>query len=484
MSNKKDNKKSLKHSNKEKLQENDILKKEKSNENFFLEFMRKARSKEIEKNISEIEIKNSKNNTTKKLTVFFFDGINSLNEWVDSLLSSDKKVLWLSLFLALGMHLMINGGIKISQSQSYDILENIPVQVIGETDLYEIINVPETVAINIFGGYIDVQSTKFKNNVYAYIDVSNLGEGTHLNVPIQAANIFSRLGHDVRPSTVEITIAKKVVQEFDLKYVFINQDPNSVYTLNEPEFELKTVKVRAAQQTIDKVDKVVALIDADITESKINQTAKIVAYDTDGIELDIEIIPKEVKYNLEISRFSKVVPIEVDLIGNIDSNHGISNISFQPMTIEIYGAEADISHIESFKLSYDVTNLSETKAFTIQIKELPNGVTSASLLEINGTIEIEEIISKEISGIPIIILNNHNNYAVTFVGNNNLASIRIIGIESKVNKFTKNDAQAYIDFSLVDIGTNDMKVQIVVSDNSLVWEWISNEAISVIVKNE
>jgi len=459
----------------------DIFEKEEKKDNFFLEFMKKMNSEENNKEEDkEKTVRPFKSSV--KLQMYVVKVISKLNEQLDYILNSNRRIRWLSLVLAAALYLIVNGGINISKSNYYEILRDVPVQIEGGKDLYEIVNAPDTVVMNIYGNYIDVQATKMKRDYYAYIDVSNLSEGTH-TVEIKAGNIPNKLECDIKPETVEITIAKKVVQTFDLKYEFINEQTDSMYTVHQPVLDFNTVKIRASQQTLDKIDRVVAIIDANITESKTKQVAKIVAYDANGEQIDVEINPKEVSYSITVSSYSKKVSLSVDIIGSVDTNYGIKSTTYQPIQIEIYGIEEEISGIEEIKVSYDVSNLKETTDFNILVKDyLPSTVRKASIAYISGTVEIEQIVSKEIKDIPITIINNANNYDVTFAGNNGNASIKITGLKSKVNEFSAADVQAYIDLKDVVEGTNEMTVRIIISDVTLNWEWVSNEKISVIVK--
>ena len=76
-------------------------------------------------------------------------------------------------------------------------LENIPVQVIVNTDAYEVSGLPESVTAMIIGDASDVQLVKSQTSYKVTADLSGLTEGTHQIklTPVDFSNRLSPPGH-------------------------------------------------------------------------------------------------------------------------------------------------------------------------------------------------------------------------------------------------------------------------------------------------
>ena len=56
------------------------------------------------------------------------------------------------------------------------------------------------------------------------------------------------------PSSIKVTLAKKVTRTFDLGYRFINEDElDSKYSVSVSQMDLDTVELRASEDTLSKV---------------------------------------------------------------------------------------------------------------------------------------------------------------------------------------------------------------------------------------
>ena len=167
-----------------------------------------------------------------------------------------------ALVLAILMYVFINYNLGElffeSQITAGGKIDNIPVTVIANDEVYEISGLPTQVNALLVGEYADIQLVTNQKAYSVVADLTGLVEGTH-EVNLSAKDFSSRVDVVLQPSTAVVTIKKKISQQFNVGYDFVNTDKmNQEFELGIPTFETTEVIIRASQSTIEKIGNVKA----------------------------------------------------------------------------------------------------------------------------------------------------------------------------------------------------------------------------------
>ena len=154
-----------------------------------------------------------------------------------------------SLIIAVIIYIAVNGNnsnnVPVSQASQ---ITGIPVQVIYNSEIYEITGVPEKADVIVMGDMTDITLQKSQVNSKLTADLSGLTEGTY-TVKLTPTNFISRLSVNVIDApSITVTIKKKTSTRFNISYEFINTNAmDKIYTLSQPTFDTTEVLMPAAR---------------------------------------------------------------------------------------------------------------------------------------------------------------------------------------------------------------------------------------------
>ncbi|MDD6467730.1 MAG: CdaR family protein, partial [Erysipelotrichaceae bacterium] len=211
--------------------------------------------------------------------IYFFRWMGGI---IDKFLFNQKFGKYTALLLAIVLYIAVNSDAKsanILASSGGTQLENIPVQVIVNSDAYEVSGIPDTVSAMVIGDVSDIQLVKSQTSYKVIADLSGLTEGTH-QIKLTPVDFSNRLTISLNPSNVVVTIRKKTTAKFKITHEYVNLNKmDKIYALdNEPVLSTTEVLVKASQETIDQIAYVKALIDVTGVKQDFETTAQIVAY--------------------------------------------------------------------------------------------------------------------------------------------------------------------------------------------------------------
>ena len=287
--------------------------------------------------------------TYESIESSFLRIIRWLSSWVDRFLFNQKYSKIVAFLLAVMLYVVVN----ISNSplgaitQSGFVINEIPITVRVNEEVYEVSGLPNSVSASIIGDVSDISMLKNSSSYKVVADLTGLGEGTH-EVDLAAADFSSRLNVSISPSKAVVTIKKKVTWRFNLSYDYINTDGiDAMYLLGTPTLSTTEVMVKASQTTIDQVAFVKALIDVKGQSSTFTTEAKLVAYDANGNRINVDLIPSIVTATVPVSSPNKTVAILIEPIGEIPNNMAIDRISLDHASVTLYGPDSVISKINN-----------------------------------------------------------------------------------------------------------------------------------------
>lgn len=466
-------------------QEENIEDEAKKSTELFLNFMKKSREDENKK--KEMKEKNEKQKKTairdinpefkvsqlaQRMSLFVVKIFNQVNRWMDSMMSSDKRIRWLSLLMTLIIYVVVNGGTGISTARSIDIIQDVPV-IVQKNESDEVVGYDETVNIQLIGNYTDIQLAKLTSNYKVYLDTTSYSEGV-AEVRYTTSGFSSRLEVSVIPESAQVTISPIRSETFDLSSWIVGKETlDTSVSLGDPVLAFNEVEVRAGQATLDQIDRVVARIDVtNLTQSVDGASATIVALDASGRQLDVEIEPSTVRYSLEVVENSKEVPLKAQIIGNVADGYAISSYELSATTVKVFADPTVLEGIDEITVPVDVTGLNRNQTLNNLEFEIPEGVVRTSLDKVDVELGIEQSQTKQIDNIPIQLLNVPSGLQATVI-NDAKASITVTGAKSLVEQLTAENIQASIDLTGARRGSRNYEVTIQLPNEFLTYTWIS-----------
>ncbi|MCD8027943.1 MAG: hypothetical protein LUF02_04635 [Erysipelotrichaceae bacterium] len=446
---------------------------------FFLKVVQKEKNKKEKENAP---MENLSSTTMKTLDTFgrFY---NYLNQLLDKILSSRVTIMLLSFVIAAVLFYNIAGQDIIASPTSGVTIENVSVSIEGLDDSLEITNdIPDSVTVGLIGSSLDIYSTTLLANYEVYVDLTGYEEGSY-TVDLRSRDFNEDLTVMLVPNTLDITLEEKVSQDFNLTYTFINEDQlDSKYSVSVESLSLDTVTVRASETTLGKIAKVAACIDVSYKSEAFDQTCTIKAFDSNNEELDVEISPSTVEVSCNVASYSKTVPIELSFTGEVANGYQISNYTLSQSEVTIYGLQEEIDGIDSIEVNVDVSDLNSSTTFEDIALNKENGINKFSSDTITVSVEIEKVVSKKLDNIEITVLNNSENYKVSFVGESGTATVSLTGSEERIDALSADNVTVTIDIDGLSTGTHQVKVSALVDDDKVSIELLSSETVTITIE--
>lgn len=392
--------------------------------------------------------------------------------WIDKILFNQKygKLVALGITLLLFFTTSINGDKGFTTAGSADIIKDIPVTVLVNDAVYEVSGLPEKVNATVIGELNDVQLVRSQGDYQVVADLSGLTEGVH-EVELQAVDFSPRVDVILQPSTATVRIQKKVTQSFAVGYDFVNVDKmNRIYSLGTPEFEANDVLVRASQDTIDKIAFVKALINVEGVDASFEQQAPLVAYDQNGVKLDVDILPETIGVKVEVSEPKKDVPIVIEPIGTITNGKAIESLTLEHQSVTLYGPQSILDTINEIKIQIPANNLIKDTELTMPII-LPNGVAKTSVTKVNIKVKLADMAERTLEDIPITYINNDNGYVFSTTNPDDAyADVILKGAQSVIDTINPEDVEVFIDLKDISTGVQEIQLQVRGKNNLVIYE--------------
>ncbi len=472
-------------------QEENIEDEAKKSTEFFLNFMKKSREDENKKKalkernerqkksaIRDIKPEFKVSQLAQRMSLLVVKIFNQLNRWMDLMMSSDKRIRWLSLLMTLIIYVVVSGGTGVTTARSIDIIQDVPV-IVQKNESDEVIGYDETVNIQLIGNFTDIQLAKLTSNYQVYLDTTSYSEGV-AEVRYTTSGFSSRLEVSVIPESAEVTISPIRSQTFDLSSWIVGKETlDTSISLGEPVLAFNEVEVRAGQATLDQIDRVVARIDVtNLNQSVDGASANIVALDASGRELDVQIEPSTVRYSLDVVENAKDVPIRAEIVGSVQDGYAIADYALSAATVKVFANPDVLESIDEIVLPIDVSGLNRSQTLNNLEFDLPEGVVRSSLENVDVELTIEPTSSKQIDNIPIQLSNIPSGLDASVV-NDAKVSIMVTGAQSLVDQLTAEDITATIDLTEARRGSLTYEVTLTLPSEFLTYTWVSGNSVVV-----
>ena len=236
-------------------------------------------------------------------------------------------------------------------------------------------------------------------------------------------------------------------------------------SISNIELNRDDVIVKGAAYKLKKVATVKALVDIDdIASPKAGdlnlKNVDLVAYDTDGKVVDVEIVPKSVTAKVTITSPSKEIPIKIVPKGKLVTGKSIKDTDLSVTKVTVYGDQETIDSIEYLPVEIDVDGLDSNKTYKVTLKK-PSGITDISSKTLTVSVVVDSSTSKEIPDVSIATENLDKKYKVQALSEaDSKVTVVVKGSEDVVSKIDASSITAYVDLKGYGVGEYEVDVKV------------------------
>lgn len=412
-----------------------------------------------------------------RLILKFAKAFDKLEKTIEGWLSRQNTLLFVSLFIAITLFIVIDQKLVSFTNQTAEVLKDQTIEATYNEEAYVIEGLPATVDITLMGNRSDLFIARQSADSKVKVDLSNLKPGTH-KVNIEYSQPLSSINYSVNPSVATVNIYSKVSKSMTLTTDILNQDSlDDKLIINSAVPEISEVVIKGtddknAANSLTKVSTVKALVDVEsiTSENEGVTTIKDVplkAYDKNGNILDVEIVPSKINVDVEVASPSKVLPIKVIPKGEIGFGKAISMIDMNQQSTVVYGNKEILDNLEYVPVEVDVSGLKEDKEYKLDLSK-PKGVRSMSVTIVTLKFTLGTSSTKDIDNVNIDVRNLGDNYTVQGLSAEDIkVTVNVKGVSSVLANLSSDDIIAYIDLKNYKAGEYEVPVEVEGTDSRL-----------------
>ena len=416
--------------------------------------------------------------------------MNVPNKRFESWLSKQTTLLFLSLFVAVAIFVVVDQKIIGFSSQNAEVLKGQPVNIIYNEEQYVVEGLPETVDVTLIGSKADLYIAEQSSNNGVTVDLTGLTPGTHkVNIEYEQGN--HNIEYSVNPSVATVIIYDKVSDTRELSYDIVNNNKlDKTLVVNGVKLSVDEVTIRGAEYKIEQVASVKALIDLDNLAKKEAGTQTLnditlKAYDNEGNVVDVEFVPSKIDAEIDLASPSKTIPLNFVPEGNLATGKAIGGYKFSQSEVTIYGDLDTLSSINSLDVKVDVSNLSDNTSFKTEIKK-PSGVKSVSVNYVTVDLQVTDSSSEPVKfSIPLDAINVGEGLTPQPIDNENgFITVEVQGASSVISSIDASDITVYVDLEGLSEGRYTKEIFVKGSNPLAIYKVKRTEAtIDLIKKN-
>jgi len=386
-----------------------------------------------------------------KFILFIGDCLKINDKGIEKVLNNRQALVIISLLFALlAFYAIDREGVSLIDDNA-EILTGIPVNAVYNQEAYVIEGLPEVVDITLIGKKQNVYLAKQYPADQVNVDLSDLTPGSH-SVNLNYKQNVSSVTYKVDPSVVNVVVYKKMSETREVSADIIHKD-NLGKRMNIDNVSLNKdrVTIKGPEYKLSQVASVKALIDVDNLNSKKTgkqklENIQLVAYDSKGNVVDVEIVPDTLVAEVTISSPHKTVPIKIETEGELDGK-AIKSLSPSVKEVTLYGPQDVLDNIEYLPVFIDISGIDSDKNYTVNLTN-PTGVRDISVKTINVKLVVDEVVSKDINGIMVNGINLGEGY-VAQAADEDSRSITVIvkGSQSVIDSLDESTIYASVDLS-------------------------------------
>ena len=415
--------------------------------------------------------------------------IKKINKPLEILSKSKSATIIISLLLAGLFCYYIQERSNTLLETNAKVLYAQPVTAIYNEEEYVVEGLPETVDITMIGTKANLYLANQLPTQAVSVDLRDLGVGFH-QVDLKYKQAITSVQYKLDPSTVRVNISPKQSMTTSITEEVLNLEHlNSEYSISSINLSANEVIVKSTDERLKQVAVVKALIDVDqMTDPHVGENnlkkVPVVAYDSEGKQLDVEVVPSEITAVVNIESPSKVVPIVIVPKGieKITFGKAISEIDTNLDNVTIYGNQEVLDEISNIEVEIDVTDLDKNKKYTKTIKK-PKNVRKLSDNTVTVEVKLGSEASTEVSNVKLSYKNLGSDYVVQAASDSiNELPVILKGVKSVIDEIQAGDIEAFIDLKGLEEGEHEIDIEVTGKDKKVIYTPKITTAKIIIIK--
>ncbi len=411
------------------------------------------------------------------ITKFFVEVSNKFKgngRSFEKIITRKPGLIIVSLLVALGVFFIADTKSTSLIETSAEVLYDQTISATYNEEAYVVEGLPETVDITLIGRKSDVYLAKQLPTNDITVDLTGLQPGVH-KVNLKYKKALSSVEYKLDPSVATIVIYEKVSEEKEINYEVINKDKiDSKLMVEDVTLNAEKVYVKGNEATLKEVASVKALIDLkNLVDPTVGEQelkdVKLVAYDSNGKKVDVEIVPSKINATVKITSPQKEVPIKV-IPKNYDKivfGKAISNITSDISKVTIYGDSSKLDKISYIPVYVDVGELKQDKKYSITITK-PNGVRAISETSVSVSVSVGDEVTKEIQDVYLEYENLGEGLTVQAASaDSTKVVVSVKGVQTVLSELDPTTIKAYVDLKGLGVGDHEIPVQVIGSDTKV-----------------
>ena len=404
------------------------------------------------------------------IRTFFF--LKKQLKALDGVAGKKSTLIIISLLLAFVTFLVIDQDSNVMVDHYAETLPNQKVTAIYNEELYVVEGIPDTVDITLIGQKRHIFLAKQIPSQGITIDLTGYKAGNH-NITLTYPQRLKSINYTLNPSNISISIYEKVSDNKPLTYDVLHKDNlNSRLSISNVKVDRSEVIVKGPQYKLNQVATVKALVDiADLPRQEEGDikldNVPLVAYDSNGKVVKVEIVPSTVTVTLSITSPHKTIPVNVIPKGDLAFGKAISSINTSIREVTVYGEQSAIDKIEQLDIPIDVKGLDKDKTYHVTLTK-PNGITEIDVKTLDVKVSLDTTSTKEIPNVPVRIENLDSKYkALALTDNDRQVNVVVSGSNEALNTITIDNVKPYVNLKNYGVGEHEVEVKVSGTDNRL-----------------
>ncbi len=405
-----------------------------------------------------------------KVVLKVTNGFDKSSHKLEGFLAKQSTLLFLSLFLAVILFIVVDQKILTLTTSSAKVFKNQKAEVLYNEERFVITGIPESFDITLIGSKADLYIAEQSTNHNVKLDLTNIKEAGTYKVDVEYdSNGLSSIEYSVNPSQVTIVVYDKESRNQTLSYNVINQDKLDTLEVSNVELNLDQVVISGADFQLEKVATVQALIDVDLltkleagTQTLDNLPLR--AYDKEGNVVDVEINKREnVTAKVTLTSSSREVSLNFVPENEVPFGNAISSYSFSQETITVYGSADVLDQLEQngIDIKVDVSKLTSNYTAEVEVTK-PVGVKKMSVNKVTVNVTVTQSSAPVTKTLKVDALNTPSEFNAGAASEDDATVlVDITGAYNIIHELKDNEVQAYVDLSgYTKEGTYDVPIQI------------------------
>ena len=231
-------------------------------------------------------------NELRGLLTLIFQKVSKL---VDRVLFDKKGSVIISLVLSIMICVVINYediSLKLFNDTRTTVdLRNVTVEVLADTDQYDVAGVPSTVDVSLTGDATSIQVFRSKGSVQVVADLKKYSEGENI-INLKVKNL---------PEKIE-AVVEKITKTFTIQPELLVGTNQKVSDFETTILDTMTVKITASQNQLNSIRIVKALIDCTGQIQDFEANATLAAYDAKGNRVNVSLSPDTVHASVKLAK--------------------------------------------------------------------------------------------------------------------------------------------------------------------------------------